>query len=105
MGTILTQAASDLDVMFADFGETVTYNGVSISAIYEDWNDKFVGNSFGPAGQITLAWFWVAAADVADPVNGDSIVRDGVTWRVERILESMGGAYKLQASRGEGVWA
>lgn len=103
--SILAQAASDWDVMAADFGETVTYNGATITAIYEDWNDKFVGNSYGPAGQVTLAWFFLSASDVADPVNGDKIVRDGVTWRVERILESGGGVFKVQASRGEGAFA
>ena len=103
--TIYAQIAGDWSVIAADWGESVTYNGATITAVYEDWNDRMVGNSFSPAGQVTLAWFYFPASSVADPVNGDKIVRAGRTWRVERLLETIGGVHKVQASIGEGVWA
>lgn len=103
--TIYAQIANDWSVLAADWGETVTYNGAPITAIYEDWNDRIVGNSFGPAGQVSLAWFYFSASDVADPVNGDRITRGSKSWRVERLLETVGGIHKVQASIGEGVWA
>ncbi len=103
--TVYAQISDDWHAMAADWGEPMEYNGESVTGIYEDWNDRIVGNSYGPAGQITLAWFYFSAEDVPNPVNGDRITRGGVSWRVERLLETTGGVHKLQASMGEGVWA
>lgn len=103
--TIYAQIATDWAVLAADWGESVTYNGKAITAIYEDWNDRIVGNSYGPAGQASLAWFFFASADVPDPVNGDTIVRGTKSWRVERLLETVGGVHKVQCSIGESPFA
>ena len=97
--------AGDWAILAADWGEEMTYNGQPVTGIYEDWNDRIVGNSYGPAGQITLGWFWFSAQDVPNPTNGDLISYRGRVWRVERLLETNGGVFKLQASTGEGVWA
>jgi len=97
--------AGDWAIFAADWGEEMKYNGQPVTGIYEDWNDRIVGNSYGPAGQITLGWFWFSAQDVPNPTNGDLISHRGRVWRVERLLETNGGVFKLQASTGEGVWA
>lgn len=102
---VYSTIASDWVILAADWGEEMEYNGASVIGIYEDWNDRIVGNSYGPAGQITLGWFWFSAQDVPDPQNGDTILYRNRLWRVERLLETNGGVFKLQASTGEGVWA
>jgi hypothetical protein len=72
--------AEDLDVFFADFGETVTLNGVAVTAVFDK---EYATAGAGPLGMATSApaLSLPDASVPASPVGKPAVVR-GVAYSV-----------------------
>jgi hypothetical protein len=76
--TFADQLATDLaGILGRDFGESITYNGVSINCHFNQGAWPFAKAWNGDAAVIV-----VAKSDVATPGYRDTIIRSGVTWKV-----------------------
>lgn len=72
--------AEDLTPLFADFGESVTVQGVSATAIFDTASDVIFGDVISTAPALTLP------ATVAAAEGGSAVVR-GVTYRIRQVLD------------------
>lgn len=91
----------DSELMFTDFGVSVTYNGKSITAVVEYGDNRAAGNTVSSDGQAARATLWIKASDVSEPVPLDKVVVDGETWWVVRISERHSGVFCLEATGNE----
>lgn len=87
--------------------ETITYNGVEITALVEigptlsrtDWNNA--ATTIEEARLANIAVFSVLDTDVANPTEGDHIVYNNETYNVSRIAnyDKAGGHWLVEAMR------
>jgi hypothetical protein len=91
----------DSELMFTDFGASVTYEGESITAVVEYGDNRAAGNTVSSDGQAARATLWIKASDVSEPVPLDKVVVDGETWWVVRISERHSGVFCLEATGNE----
>lgn len=81
--TFPTLDAADLDVLYDELGESITYGGVAKTAI--------LNISYQQVGRDAMAiedrrTFNVRYSEVSTPARGDSIVYDGDTFTVDSVL-------------------
>jgi len=96
--SLKTQMTADISAVFLstdEFAEIVTYNGTSITAVPEIGESNQKGNEFSSEGSADRATFHVSAVDVSAPVAGDTIVCNGKTWTVARVLASDAAMHSL----------
>lgn len=94
----------DASILFTDFGEPVTYQGVGIDAVIEFGEDRAAGNTFVSDGQAARVTLWVRDSDVTSPQEQDRVVFAGETWRVARILERLPGMFCLELTGRQTAW-
>jgi len=97
--TLKSNMATALDVIWGTdyFGETVTYDGESITAIV-DYGQEL---DDGPASAMAKCEIEVKVADVASPAHRDPVVIGSDTWRVEHVIESDWYSHRLALERDE----
>jgi hypothetical protein len=66
----------------SDFATTVTYNSVAIVAIWTPGENQ----ADNPPSTVREGRLEVKITDVAAPAYRDSVIIDGVTWRVRRVI-------------------
>jgi hypothetical protein len=72
---------SDLALLYADFGESVTVDGATVIAIFDtDYAAAFDVAGSSPALR-------VIAADVLGVAAGDAVVRAGTTYTVRNVAQ------------------
>lgn len=85
-----------------EFAETVSYNGVDISAVVERGKTREDGNTFSNDGEADRAEIWVLTSDVPKPAVSDVIVTtDGTNWEVVRLVESDNTMHCLECITNE----
>lgn len=84
-----------------EFAEDVLYNGASITAIVELGVEQTPGNTFASDGESDRATIMVLAADVPEPVRGDTIKTSLKTWEVVRLLASDVAMHTLECIADE----
>jgi hypothetical protein len=100
--TLRDQYEADRDLLLSTelpWVQSVAYNGNTVSASFqikaEDTAD----------GRRETAELIVSAAVVAVPAYRDTVVYDGTTWHVMKVLSSDGVTHKLELYSGEQpVW-
>jgi len=104
--SLKAQIQSDVSIFLNtdEMAEIVLYNGAQISAIVDYGEDMGAGNAFSSDGQAAKARVYVAAADVQDPQQGDTIVIHGGTWTVARKTLSDGVMHLLECTANESPW-
>jgi hypothetical protein len=95
MANVNDISESDAGVLFTDFGETVSYNDESITAVIEWGEDRVSGNVFVSEGQTARVVLWVKSEDVQAPEPLDKVVFGGQTWRVAQVQERYPGMFGL----------
>lgn len=75
-----------------EFAEVVIYNGSNLTVVFSQTADEEKGNTFASSGSSDRARVWMSAEAVT-PASGDEFIRNGVTWRYARMLESAGGMH------------
>mgnify|MGYP000906745763 CR=1 FL=1 len=98
---LMVQDASSVMFDAEEFAETVTYNGASIRAIVELEQELAPGNTFTNEGESDRATIMVLAADVPEPVRGDTIKTSLKTWEVVRLLASDVAMHTLECIADE----
>jgi hypothetical protein len=90
--TLRDQILADLDAVvfnLGEFAETITYNGVAISAVV----DRRGGPSKASAGVFFDAFIRVKKSDVAAPAYRVPVIIDGKTWFTGKPEDAEGGEY------------
>jgi len=84
--TLKAQIESDLPVFFNtdEFASSVVYNGNTGTGILTKQQDLAQSET----GQSQFATLTIRKSFVADPTIYDTIVVDGITWRVNTVLKS-----------------
>lgn len=75
--------AENLEIMFADFGVSVTWDAQGLSSLgILDTPDELVGNGIALSTEYLLT---VVTEDFPGLVDGDSLVVDGETYEVRQV--------------------
>lgn len=102
--SFLTDLPQDLDLLFADVGETITYtpsNGdepIEILGIVTHQGDLEEDQNWGQSLEM-LGHIRLKVSDVPTPQYNDSIEIDGETWHVIRRLRKAAGLWILEMKR------
>ena len=96
MSTAREVIQSEIAYLFAEFGETVNYNGTDITAVVEVSENWDNGNVFSSSGRSARRRIWVKDADV-ETVDPETIVQIGdERCQVAQVIESMEGLHYLE---------
>lgn len=104
--TLKDQIAKDNSIFLNtdEHGDLVQYNGVEIVAVIETGPDLEKGNVFTSEGTSSRAEAYVSVQDVPSPKSGDTILHNGVTWEVARVLQTDSGLHRLELISEESPW-
>lgn len=97
--SVFTDHTAAFESAFATIAETVSYNGADVlgSVVYGDT----LGDVSGMVGRGDMGELDVLKSDVADPQAKDSVVIDGTTWRVLRIISGDEWGWRLSIYTNE----
>ena len=90
MATLSEQTTSDVTTIFSACGETLTYNGSSISALIGE-----TGHDRTETSQYEYLDIEVQVSDVT-PAYGDTVVYNSQTWRLRHMDHIKGDDYTKQ---------
>lgn len=92
---------NDLAVFFNqnELADEVLYNDISMTAIFEFIQTNKQGNGYDDKGSANFAYFWLNMDK--SPKNGDKIVYNGTTYRVNKTVEHHGSIYKVEVTYDE----
>ena len=95
--TLSSVMSDDVDMLFSERGQSVTYAGAAVTAIvyYGENLDEESGTRRAKAS------VRVKVSDVANPAYRDAIVIDSVTWYVDHIVSGNAFVWTLECYQGE----
>ena len=92
-----------LGEIYSRLGKQVTYtpSGGEAASIFADvtYGANLEDPAWKPLGTRASATLGVKKADVPDPQYKDTLLIEGVTWTVVRVLEGDGFTWKLEIER------
>jgi hypothetical protein len=83
------------------FGQTVTFDGTDVRAIYDPSHELIEPGNYGSMIRSVVPMVWLDRAIIGrDPVQGDSVSVDGQDYAIVDIEPDGAGGFKCRLGRG-----